>query len=154
MDWSDVTRRVVVEAAAPHPKDVVLVLGDDPALVAALSPRVARVEVRALSAAAAPFPPGTSVVVLHDHLRRLRPADQEALLLDLGRRLPARALLVVGDVMWSMPKKDVDEPEQFGDAIEQAPTVAAVERWVRAAGFLPDVHRFGVGRAVCVALKG
>lgn len=168
MDWSAVTRRVVVEAAAPHPEDRVFVLGDDWALVEAILPRVARVEVRSerppppgardIVGSVGPLlpvavPSGTSVVVLHDALRRLLPADQRRLLVALGRQLPARALLVVGDVMWSMPALQVDEPGQFGDAVADAPAVADVERWLREAGFLPDTHRFGVGRAVCIALK-
>lgn len=171
MDWSEVTRRVVVEAAAPHPDDVVVCFGDDLAVAGALAARVASVTVRTASrarpdvmpgnltfseGAVAPFvlPEGTSVVVLHDALRRLDPASQRALIRDIGRQLPPRALLVIGDVMWSMPPERIDAPEQFGGAIKHAPTVAAVERLVREAGFLPDVHRFGVGRAVCIALRG
>ncbi len=168
MNWSEVTRRVVVEAAAPHPEDVVYQLGGDWLLAAALAPRVARLVVRC-PGDAPPLPPnvvhergevglaavpaGTSVVVLHDELRRHAPASQRALLLHLGKSLGRRALLVVGDVMWSMPPEMVDDPDQFGDAITHAPTTAALERLVREAGFLPDVHRFGVGRAVCIALR-
>lgn len=168
MDWSEVTRRVVVEAAAPHPEDVVYQLGGDWLLAAALAPRVARLVVRCPEAPGAlppnvrhergavgtgAIPEGTSVVVLHDELRRHEPAAQRALLVHLGRSLARRALLVIGDVMWSMPPEMVDEPDQFGDAIAHAPTTATLERLVREAGFLPDVHRFGVGRAVCIALR-
>lgn len=168
MDWSDVTRRVVVEAAAPHPEDVVYQLGGDWTLTAALAPRVARVVVRAPEAAPAlpanvvhergpigtePLPGGTSVIVLHDELRRHPPTFQRELLLHLGRAAGRRTLLVIGDVMWSMPVDRIDEPEQFGDAISHAPTTATLERVVREAGFLPDLHRFGVGRAVCIALR-
>lgn len=168
MDWSDVTRRVVVEAAAPHPEDRVFVIGDDWALVEAITPRVGRVEVRSVREAPPGLggvvgsmgpllpitvPAGTSVVVMHDALRTLVPADQRRLLVALGRQLPPRALLVVGDVMWSMPPEMVDEPGQFGEGVADAPTVADVERWLREAGFLPDTHRFGVGRAVCIALR-
>lgn len=171
MDWSEVTRRVVVEAAAPHPHDVVVCFGGDLQVAEALASRVARVIARAPEAPNSaelpsnlsfsvgevgpfPLPAGTSVVVLHDALRRLEPAAQRELILDVGRQLPPRALLVVGDVMWSMPVERIDEPEQFGDAISFAPSVSALERLVREAGFLPDVHRFGVGRAVCIALRG
>ncbi len=168
MDWSEVTRRVVAEAAAPHPEDVVLQLGADWLLTAALAPRVARIVVRApgppppLPANAthepgavepAPLPPGTSVVVLHDALRRLKPEAQRALLRHLGTSLPRRGLLVIGDVLWSFERELVDEPDQFGEANVHAPTTAALERMLREAGFLPDVHRFGVGRAVCIALR-
>ncbi|GDX80001.1 hypothetical protein LBMAG42_18120 [Deltaproteobacteria bacterium] len=171
MDWSEVTRRVVVEAAAPHPNDVVVCFGADLGVAVALAARVERVTVRTVSrdrpgdapanlsfseGPVAPFalPNGTSVVVLHDALRRLDPAAQRELIRDIGRQLPPRALLVIGDVMWSMPPDRIDAPEQFGDQMEHAPTVAALERLVREAGFLPDVHRFGVGRAVCIALRG
>ena len=167
MDWSDVTRRVVIEAAAPHPEDVVLVIGGDWGVVSGLAPRVRRVVVSTgeerpvlrenveVVAPSSPIhvPTGTSVVVLHDSLRRMPKPAQAALLDALGAALPRRALLVLGDVFWSVPFSAVDEPEQYGDDIASAPTVAELERWLRSAGFLPDVHRFGVGRAVCVALR-
>lgn len=167
MDWSEVTRRVVIEAAAPHPEDRVLVLGPEWAVARALAERVDRVVVRAGGAEAPDLPgnvgvdaepwsarppEGTSVVVLHDGLAQLEPAAQRALLTALGAALPPRALLVVGGVMWSLPHEQIDEPEQFGVA-PHAPTVRAFEALVREAGFLPDTHRFGVGRAVCVALR-
>ena len=171
MDWSEVTRRVVVEAAAPHPDDVVVCFGDDVEVALTLAARVARVIVRTSSrerpevtpnnltfsvGEVAPFtlPGGTSVVVLHDALRRLDPVAQRELIRDIGRQLPPRALLVIGDVMWSVRPEQIDAPEQFGEGFEGAPTVLALERLVREAGFLPDVHRFGVGRAVCIALRG
>jgi hypothetical protein len=93
------------------------------------------------------------VIVLHDELRRHPPTFQRELLLHLGRAAGRRTLLVIGDVMWSMPADRIDEPEQFGDDITHAPTTATLERLVREAGFLPDLHRFGVGRAVCIALR-
>ncbi len=169
MDWSDVTRRVVIEAASPQPQDVVVCFGGDFAVAAALAVG-ASVFVRTdqiippglpenllvSSGAVEPFalPAGTSIVVVHDALRHLQPAAQRALILDIGRQLPPRALLILGDVMWSLAVERIDEPEQYGDDIAHAPTVAVVERLVREAGFLPDVHRFGVGRAVCIALRG
>ncbi|MSQ03756.1 MAG: hypothetical protein EXR71_18030 [Myxococcales bacterium] len=168
MDWSVVTRRVVIAAAAPHPEDVVLLLGDDWEVALSLAARVSRVLVRptrpgpavpsnvvvqlGLDWLAAP-PSGTSVVVMHDSLRSLAPAVQRRLVNALGVALSPRALLVVGDVMWSMPADVVDAPEQYGESIQNAPTVAGFERLLRESGFLPDIHRFGVGRAVCVALK-
>jgi hypothetical protein len=168
MDWSEVTRRVVVEAAAPHPEDVVFQLGGDWLLAGALAPRVARLVVRAPESPQAlppnvqhergevgvsPVPSGTSVVVLHDALRYLAPAAQQGLLVHLGKALPRRALLVIGDVMWSFSPELVDDPGQFGADVAHAPTTAELERTLRQAGFLPDVHRFGVGRGVCIALR-
>ena len=142
------TRRVVVEATCADARDVVLVLGD-PALAGALAGRVGRVE----SGDALRSMAGLSVVVAHDWLRRRPPAAQRAFFLEAARVLPKRGLLVVGDVMWSLEPAQVDEPEQFGDAVGQAPTARSVEQWARDAGFLPDLHRFGVGRAVLVALR-
>jgi hypothetical protein len=139
---------VAVEATCADPRDVVLVLGDA-ALAAALDGRVGRVE----SGHALRAPPGLSVVVAHDWLRRRAPSAQRAFFLDASRVLPRRGLLVVGDVMWSVDPAMVDEPEQFGDGVERAPTTRSVEQWARDAGFLPDLHRFGVGRAVLVALR-
>lgn len=176
MDWSEVTARVVIEAAAAHPQDVVLDLGGGEGTIAlALAPHVREVVVvdrdaDALARLRAKAPanirllqgdmrqppkvPGVSVVILHDALRYLTPAEQAALFQTLGRMLPPRALLVVGDVMWSMPLAMVDEPAQFGPDITHAPTTQQIEKWSRDAGFLPDLHRFGVGRAVLIALKG
>ncbi len=169
MDWSAITRRVVLAAAAPHPDDVVLLLGDDWEVATNLAGRVAQVVVRStvvgppvppnvvvqlgLDWLAAP-PPGTSVVVMHDSLRTLGPDAQHRLIKALGAALSPRALLVVGDVMWSMPLGVIDRPEQYGEGIQHAPTVVGFELLIRESGFLPDTHRFGVGRAVCVALRG
>jgi len=171
VDWSAVTARVVVEAAAAHPDDLVLDLGcGRGALALALAPRVREVvafdEVdhlprplpHNLRVATGPLgdPPvaRASVVVMNDALRRLPPPGQSALIALLGRSIPPRGLLVVGDVMWSMPPAMIDEPGQYGAATEHAPEVATVERQLRSAGFLPDTHRFGVGRAVIIALRG
>ena len=48
----------------------------------------------------------------------------------------------------------VDEPEQYGEDVARAPTTAVLEGWAREAGLLPDLHRFGVGVGVLVAIKG
>ncbi len=165
-DWSEATRRVVAEACRPHPDDVVVVVGPEWALVALVAPSVAHVVVVAPGPAPAavganvstqanlvPLPERTSMVLVHDELRRREPSAQRTLVADLGRALPKRGLLVVGDVLWSMPPDQVDEPEQFGADIGNAPRVATLEGWLRESGFLPDTHRFGVGRAVCVALR-
>lgn len=168
MDWSEVTRRVVIEAASPQPQDLVVCLGGDFEVAASLAcgagvlvrtdvsiPPGLPEKLRVSHGAVAPFalPAGTSIVVMHDTLRRLQPAAQRELILDIGRQLPPRGLLIIGDVMWSLAVERIDEPDQYGDDVTHAPTVATVERLVREAGFLPDVHRFGVGRAVCIALR-
>lgn len=176
MNWSEVTERVVIEACAAHPDDVVVDLGcgdgriatalagkvrrvvavdHDPAVVAAYA-RVAPANVRVERGDARTFtlPPGTSVIVLHDVLRFIPRGDRKALFERLGKSASQRCLLVVGDVMWSLPAKDIDEPEQFGQPPGDPPTTKEVEDYARAAGFLPDLHRFGVGRAVLVALRG
>ncbi len=171
MDWSAVTARVVVEAAAAHRDDVVVDLGcGSGALALSLAPRVREViafdevdhlprplpaNVRvATGKLSEPPVKGASVVVMNDALRRLPPREQAALIAELGKAIPSRGLLVIGDVMWSLPVAMIDEPEQFGDAVAHAPEVATVERQLRSAGFLPDTHRFGVGRAVIIALRG
>ena len=97
--------------------------------------------------------PEISVVVMHDTLRLLPVERQRRLLAELGRRMAARGLLVVGDVMWSMPVEVLEAPEQYGEPLAHAQPAAAVEQMARAAGFLPDLHRFGPGRAVLVALR-
>lgn len=150
MDWAGVTGRVVVEACSASPEDVVLYCGNS-AVADELAPRV-----RALVRRDVLFdpPPGLSMVVLHDWLRRRPPEEQRAALREAGRLLPVRGLLVVGDVMWSLPPEMVDEPEQFGDDIGRAQTTTTIEKWAREAGFVPDLHRFGPGAAVLIAIKG
>ncbi len=150
VDWAGVTGRVVVEACSATPEDVVLYCGDD-AVAADLAPRVRTLVCRD---AIADAPPGLSIVCLHGWLRRRRPEEQRAALRAAGKLLPTRGLLVVGDVMWSLPAATIDEPEQFGDAIEHVQTTATIEAWAREAGFVPDLHRFGPGVAVLVAIKG
>lgn len=173
MNWSEVTARVVVEACAAHPEDEVVDLGcGDGALAKELAPRVKTVlgidRVRSPKWADAPrnvrfvegdlrevtLPAGTSVVLLHDVVRLLPKRERAALITRLGRQMRQRALLVIGDVMWSLPRDMVDEPEQYGSPLGEPPTTKEIEAEVRAAGFLPDLHRFGVGRAVIIALKG
>lgn len=169
-EWSQVTERVVIQAAAAHPHDVVLDVGAGlGSLSRALAPHVKRVvafgardeverplpeniEVQ-IGTLVSPPCAGVSVVVMNDTLSRLVPSDQARLIAHLGRSLPDRALLVIGDVLWSIPQNDIDEPEQFGTDVRNARTIAAVETELRAAGFLPDAHRFGVGRAVLICLK-
>jgi hypothetical protein len=56
--------------------------------------------------------------------------------------------------MWSFAPELIDEPEQFGEAIAFAQTTSVLEGWAREAGFLPDLHRFGAGAAVLIAIKG
>jgi hypothetical protein len=150
MDWAGVTARVVVEACSATPEDIVLYIGDD-AVAAELAPRVHTLVRR--DALVDP-PAGLSIICLHGALRRHPPAAQRALIQTAARLLPPRGLLVVGDVMWSFPPADIDAPEQFGDALEHVQTTATIEAWSRAAGFLPDLHRFGPGVAVLIAIRG
>lgn len=171
MDWSEVSARVVVEACSAHPEDKVLLLGlGTGAIARALAPAVSRVvvvdpapadvgplpdnvEVRRGDLRAPPKIEGLSVVCLHDTLRSLPPDQQRALVRRLGELLPPRALLVIGDVMWSLPPAMIDEPEQFGANLEHVQETRTIERWVREAGFLPDLHRFGPAIAVMIALR-
>ncbi len=150
VDWAGVTGRVVVEACSATAEDIVLYCGDD-AVAVELSGRVGTL-VRHDSLAAPPA--GLSIIALHGWLRRRPPAEQRAVIQEAGRLLPPRGLLVIGDVMWSLPAESIDEPEQFGDAIAHVQTTSTIEGWARAAGFVPDLHRFGPGVAVLIALRG
>ena len=170
MDWKEATARVVVAGCEPHPQDVAMVLGWSGGEVAlALAATVREVVV------VDPGPPGPglpanvrwvtgtiasppavkdlTVVAAHWTFRRLDPAAQRSLVAQVARLLPERGLFVVGDVMWSFPLAMIDEPEQYGEAIAHVPTTAAMEQLVRGEGFLPDLHRFGPGVAVVIALK-
>lgn len=140
-DWTAATARVVVEACAAHPDDVVLAAGPG---LDALAGKVRRV-VRTPE-------PGLSIVALNDVLGTLPEGEQRALLARYASALPKRGLLVIGDVLYSLPRESIDEPEQYGDA-PHAPALSALEKHLRELGFLPDTHRFGPARAVIIALK-
>lgn len=101
-EWTAATARVVVEACAAHPDDVVLVAG---AGLDALSGKVRRV-VREPE-------PGLSIVALNDVLGTLPESEQRALLARHAAALPRRGLLVLGDVLYSLPRETIDEPEQY-----------------------------------------
>lgn len=149
MNWTEALARVVVEAAHAHADDTILVVGD-PTVAEALRPRCRAVHLRPDLAES---PPGTSVVCLCGWLRTLPPAAQREALARAGRLLPARGLVIVGDVMWSFPPDQIDAPEQFGDRLEHAQTARTLEGWVREAGFLPDVHRFSPGTGLIVGVR-
>lgn len=153
MNWAEVAGRVIVEAVAADPRDVLLLIGDgaaSDAIAQALAARVGRL-VRGDSLGAAPA--GLSVVCLHQTLRLRPPEAQRALFAEAARVLPPRGLLVIGDVMWSLPFDQIDAPEQFGDRLAHVQTTATVEGWARKAGFLPDMHRFGAGVGVLIAVR-
>lgn len=167
-DWKEVAGRVVLEACTPDARDHAVLLGFSP-IVHALAPRVARVTVvdpgapqplppnAAWHRAALDAPPAlgtTSLVVAHWTWRLLPARQQEALAARLGRELPERALLVIGDIVWSLPPDSIDEPEQFGPDLTHAPTADQLTATLRRAGFLPDLHRFGPAVAVMIALRG
>lgn len=170
MDWKEATARVVLAGCEPHPEDVALVLGWGGGEVArALAATIREVVVLDPGPPAPDLPPNLrwvvgpltvppvvkdlSVVAAHWTYRHLDPAAQKAVVAQVARLLPERGLLVIGDVMWSLPFDMIDEPEQYGDGIRHAPTTAAIEQLVRSEGFLPDLHRFGPGVAVLIALK-
>lgn len=167
VDWAEVAGRVVLEACNADARDHAVMLGYSP-IVEALAGRVARVTVvdpalpRALPAnaswqrAAIDAPPdlgAVSMVLVHWTWRTLPPPRQQALAVLLGKSLPERALLVIGDVMWSLPPDDIDEPAQYGDQLEHAPTAAHLTSQLRSAGFLPDLHRFGPAVGVVIGLR-
>ena len=167
MNWSETAARVMVEACTPHPDDHAIVLGYSP-IVDVLAPLVADLVV-VDEASEIPLPPRAryhrapidqppdlgkaSMVLVHWTWRTLPVARQKALALRLGAGLRERALLVIGDVIWSFPPDSIDEPEQFGDKLAFAPTADGLTAMVRSAGFLPDLHRFGPGVGVMIALR-
>ncbi len=167
MNWPESTGRVILEACNPDPQDIAFVLGWSP-IVDELARAVAEVvvvdpEARAALPGNARYhrapidqPPdlgSASMVLAHWSWRTLPPARQQALARRLGQGLRERALLVIGDVIWSFPPDSIDEPEQFGDKLEFAPTADALTAMVRDAGFLPDLHRFGPAVGVMIALR-
>lgn len=175
MDWIEAAARVVVEACNAHPDDVALDLGCGEGRIAyALAPRVKLVvgvdrDASAIRRAQAGAPPnvrfevgdmrspprveGLSVVCVHDALRFLPPDEQRSFLRRMAGLLPPRGLLVIGDVMWSMPRAQIDAPEQYGEGLDHVQNTRTLENWTREAGFLPDLHRFGPAIGVLIALR-
>lgn len=167
MNWPESAGRVILEACTPHPQDVAILLGYSP-IVDELAPHVAEVVVVDPDANA-PLPPKAryhrapidqppdlaraSMVLAHWTWRTLPVARQRALAQKLGQGLRERALLVVGDIIWSFAPDSIDEPEQFGDQLAFAPTAEALTAMLRGAGFLPDLHRFGPAVGVMIALR-
>jgi hypothetical protein len=146
VDWVELTGRVLVEAASASSEDIVCWVGD-PTGSDILAAKV-RLLVRA------PDAPGVSILVLHHWLRHHTPDEQRRTFARAAATLPERGLLLVGDVMWSLPFDQLDEPEQFGPELQHVQTTATLERWAREAGFLPDLHRFGPGVGVLVTIRG
>lgn len=175
MNWSEAAARVVIEACNAHPEDVALDLGcGDGRIALALAERVKEVvgidrDAAAITRARGAAPPnvrfevgdmrdppkvaGLSLVCVHDALRYLAPTEQRTFLRKMASLLPPRGLLVIGDVMWSMPREQIDEPEQFGPDLAHVQPTRTLENWVREAGFLPDLHRFGPAIGVIIALR-
>ncbi|MSP55009.1 MAG: hypothetical protein EXR69_05310 [Myxococcales bacterium] len=167
MNWADSAGRVVLEACTPHVEDHAILLGYS-AIVDTLAPQVARITV-VDETCEIPLPAGAryhrgpidqppelgaaSMVLAHWTWRTLPVARQRALAQRLGQGLRERALLVIGDIIWSFPPASIDEPEQFGDRLEHAPTADILTAMLRDTGFLPDLHRFGPAVGVMIALR-
>lgn len=89
-----------------------------------------------------PPTPGVDTVVMCHTLRYLDKPERAALFAELHRRLPVAGLLVIGDLLWSMPPDMIEGAEDWLDDRWAYTLMAdAVERELRAAGFDTFVKR-------------
>lgn len=89
-----------------------------------------------------PQTPGIDTVVMCHTLRYLDKPEREALFGTLHERLPVGGLLVIGDLLWSMPPEMIEGAEDWLDTRWAYTLMAdAVERELQKAGFDTFVKR-------------
>jgi ubiquinone/menaquinone biosynthesis C-methylase UbiE len=178
--WRRAAGRVVAAAAHPSTEDVVLDLGCgtadlsvelarhskrligldlSPAMLAVAQERVdqsglnnidlLRHDFRTLPALSE-----ISLVVSNYAIHHLSLAEKSALFSQVANLLPEKGVFVMGDVMWSLPIDQIDEPEQFYNPEVDDPS--SVEDMVTAledCGFRCEVLRLSPGVGVIEAWK-
>jgi ubiquinone/menaquinone biosynthesis C-methylase UbiE len=97
---------------------------------------------------------GVNTVVMCNTIRYLDADERTVLFLDLHRRLPIGGLLVIGDLLWSMPPNMVEGAEEWQDEDwSYSLRVGAVERQLQAAGFDTFAKRMHPAISVLRAAK-
>ena len=101
-----------------------------------------------------PPTPDIDTVVMCHSLRYLDKAERAALFAELHRRLPVGGLLIIGDLLWSMPPDLIEGAEGWLDE-QWAYTMMAddVERALRGAGFDTFVKRMHPALSVIRAAR-
>jgi SAM-dependent methyltransferase len=176
--WQRTASQVALDRVETDARDVLLDLGcGDGALLAALGPHLreglgvdcAPAALALARAALAGSPhlrvaagdlrdppelPGLSTVLMAHSLRYLDAPERAELFALLHARLPVDGLLVVADLIWSVPPQQVDGADDWLDA-ELAHVLHhdALDAALRRAGFLTRSERLHPAVAVIRALK-
>ena len=115
------------------------------------SPRVqwAAADIRELPPTA-----GVNTVVMCNTIRYLDPDERMVLFKELHRRMPIGGLLVIGDLLWSMPPDMIEGAEDWQDEDRSyIVRVGVLERQLQAAGFDTFAKRMHPAIAVLRAAK-
>jgi ubiquinone/menaquinone biosynthesis C-methylase UbiE len=83
-----------------------------------------------------PATEGVNTVVMCNVVRYLDPEERDALFRELHRRLPIGGLLIIGDLLWSMPPDMIEGVDGWLDEeLAHVVRVGVLERQLKAAGF-------------------
>ena len=178
--WRRAAGRVVVAAAHPSAEDVVLDLGCgtaelsvelarsskrlvgldlSPAMLAVAQERVSRsglnnIELKQQDFRSLPVLGDVSLVVSNYAIHHLSLAEKNSLFSQIADLLPEKGVFVMGDIMWSLPIDQVDEPEQFyNPEVDDPSSVDDLVTALEACGFRCEVLRLSPGVGVIEAWK-
>ena len=178
--WRRASGRVVVTAADPTPEDVILDLGCgtadltvhlarrskrvigldlSPAMLKRAHERlkaesIENVELREHDFRTLPPLKGISLVVSNYAIHHLTMAEKKALFSQVADILPDKGVFVMGDVMWSLPLDQIDEPEQFYNPDIDLPSpVDDMVEALESVGFRCEALRLSPGVGVIEAWK-
>jgi len=176
--WRRACGRVVVTAANPSAEDVVLDLGCgtaeqslelaqrsqsvigldlSPAMLEIARSRardagVDNLDLREHDFRSLPSLPQISLVVSNYAIHHLSLDEKKSLFKQVSQILPERGVFVMGDVMWSLPLDQVDEPEQFyNPEVDDPSTVEEMVIALENCGFRCEVLRLSPGVGVIEA---
>ena len=95
-----------------------------------------------------------SLVVSNYAIHHLSLAEKRSLFSQIADLLPERGVFVMGDIMWSLPIEQVDEPEQFyNPEVDDPSSVEELVTALEACGFRCEVLRLSPGVGVIEAWK-
>ena len=178
--WRRASGRVVVQAADPTPEDVVLDLGCgtadltvhlarrakhvvgldlSPAMLKRAQERLKAENINNMELREHDFrnlPPlkDISLVVSNYAIHHLTMDEKRTLFSQVADLLPEKGVFVMGDVMWSLPLDQIDEPEQFYNPDIDLPSpVDEMVEALESCGFLCEALRLSPGVGVIEAWK-
>ena len=97
---------------------------------------------------------GISIVVSNYAIHHLTMDEKRALFSQVADLLPDKGVFVMGDVMWSLPLDQIDEPEQFYNPDIDLPSpVDDMVEALESVGFRCEALRLSPGVGVIEAWK-